>query len=173
MNPQHTLPALDDNGIIVIDSHAICTYLCDKYDCDNVLYPKDLIKRAQINSRLHFDTTLYARIRYLYEPIYDGSSEMPENHIKLVSKCWDILEAFLENGKYLCGDELTVADFACICNFYAVDSFAPIDQYKYVKLTEWIKRMGEIPFLYKVIDLEESKAHQGYIRYLMEANATS
>lgn len=143
------------------------------YASDNNLYPNDLAKRAHIDSRLHFDTTLYARIRYLYEPIYEGSPEMPESNILLVRNCWDILEAFLQNGKYLCGDEVTIADFACICNFYAVNSFAPVDHSKHMKLIQWIKRMGDIPYLYKVIDLEESKAHQGYIRYLMEANVTS
>lgn len=98
---------------------------------------------------------------------------MPECNILLVKKCWDILEAFLENEKYLCGDEVTVADFACICNFYAVNSFAPVDHHKHAKLIQWIQRMGKIPYLYKVIDLEESKAHQGYIRYLMEVNDRS
>lgn len=143
------------------------------YAPDNNLYPKDLAKRAQIDSRLHFDTTLYARIRYLYEPIYEGSPNMPESHILFVAKCWDILETFLENGNYLCGDELTVADLACICNFYAINSFAPVDRHKHAKLIQWIQRMGEIPYLYKVVDLEESRAHQGYIRYLMEINVSS
>lgn len=143
------------------------------YAPDTSLYPKDLAKRAQIDSRLHFDTTLYARIRYLYEPIYDGSPNMPENHILLITKCWDVLEAFLENGNYLCGDELTVADLACICNFYTVNAFAPVDYHKHAKLIQWIQRMGKISYLYKVVDLEESKAHQGYIRYLMEVNVAS
>lgn len=143
------------------------------YAPDNSLYPKDLAKRAHIDSRLHFDTTLFARIRYLYEPIYEGSPDMPNNHISLVTNCWNILEAFLESGKYLCGDELTVADLACICNFYAINSFAPLDRQKHVKLMQWIKRMGDVPYLYQVIDLEESRSHQGYIRYLMETNVTS
>lgn len=143
------------------------------YAPDNNLYPKDLVKRAQIDSRLHFDTTLFARIRYLYEPIYEGSSKMPESHITFVTKCWDILEAFLENGNYLCGNEVTIADFGCICNFYAVNSFAPVDHHKHAKFIKWIQRMGEIPYLYKVVDLEESKAHQGYIRYLMQVNGTT
>ncbi|KAJ6642410.1 Glutathione S-transferase D4 [Pseudolycoriella hygida] len=172
LNPQHTLPALDDNGTVIIDSHAINAYLCDKFAPNHSLYPKDLVKRAQINSRLHFDTTLYARIRYLYEPIYEGSSKMPANNITLVTKCWDILEAFLANGNFLCGNELTLADFACICNFYAINSFAPVDRRNHAKLIRWIQRMGEIPHFYKVVDLEESKAHQRYIRYLMETNST-
>lgn len=143
------------------------------YAPDNSLYPKDLVKRAQIDSRLHFDTTLYARIRYLFEPIYDGSPNMPESNILLVTKCWDILEVVLENGNYLCGDELTLADLSCICNFYTVNSFAPVDHHKHAKLKRWIQRMGEIPYLYTVIDIEESKAHQRYIRYLMESNVSS
>lgn len=143
------------------------------YAPDNNLYPKDLAKRAQIDARLHFDTTLFARIRYLYEPIYEGSPDMPDCNISFVTKCWDILEAILENGNYLCGDELTIADLSCICNFYAINSFAPVDHQKHAKLIQWIQRMGEIPYLYTVIDLEDSKSHQGYIRYLMDVNVNS
>ncbi|KAF2891265.1 hypothetical protein ILUMI_14909, partial [Ignelater luminosus] len=56
INPQHTIPTLDDDGVIVWDSHAINIYLVTKYDKDNLLYPDDPCTRAVINQRLHFDS---------------------------------------------------------------------------------------------------------------------
>ena len=67
LNPQHTIPTLDDNGAVIWDSHAICTYLVSKYGKDDSLYPKDLLVRAKVDQRLHFDTgILFARLRNLY-----------------------------------------------------------------------------------------------------------
>ncbi|XP_031639307.1 glutathione S-transferase 1-like, partial [Contarinia nasturtii] len=56
LNPQHTIPLLDDNGVLITDSHAICGYLVGKYGKDDRLYPKDLVKRAQVDAHLHFDS---------------------------------------------------------------------------------------------------------------------
>ncbi|XP_011304615.1 glutathione S-transferase D7 isoform X2 [Fopius arisanus] len=64
INPQHTIPTLDDNGHIIWDSHAIICYLCDKYGRDDSLYPKDLERRAIIDQRLYFDCgILFALLR--------------------------------------------------------------------------------------------------------------
>ena len=66
MNPQHTVPVLDDNGDILWDSHAIIIYLVEKYAKDDSLYPKeDILKKAKINALLHFDSgVLFSRLRF-------------------------------------------------------------------------------------------------------------
>ena len=55
INPQHTVPALNDNGFIVTESRPIATYLSDKYGKDDKLYPKDLGVRSTVDARLYFD----------------------------------------------------------------------------------------------------------------------
>lgn len=156
LNPCHTIPLLIDNGVIVHDSHAICAYLCDKYGSDDSLYPKEIVKRAHVNARLHFDTGfLFARLRIFFEPIfYWGSYDVPKEKLDYIEKCWPLMNSFLENCDYLCGDELTIADFCCIATVTSCDGLAPIDNRKYPKLTEWIIRMESNEF-YKAARMAE------------------
>lgn len=57
INPLHTIPVLDDDGKIVVDSHVICTYLIQKYGGakHKSLYPSDLYERALVDQKLYFD----------------------------------------------------------------------------------------------------------------------
>lgn len=65
LNPQHTIPLIDDNGTIVYESHAIIVYLVTKYAKDDSLYPTDPTTRAKVNAALHFDSgVLFARLRF-------------------------------------------------------------------------------------------------------------
>lgn len=147
LNPSHTIPIFVDNGVVIVDSHAICTYLCDKYGKIDSLYPKDLAKRSTVDARLHFDTGfLFCRLRFLYEPVlYNGHPEVDQEKVLYIQKTWDLLEGFLANGDYLCGNELTIADFCCVASVTSVDEAAPIDPAKYPKLTAWLERMSRVP----------------------------
>ncbi|XP_037953511.1 glutathione S-transferase 1-like [Teleopsis dalmanni] len=148
INPQHTIPTLIDDEAVIIDSHAICSYLVEKYGKDDKLYPKDLVKRAQVDARLHLDSGhLFARLRMLYEPIlYYGSTDCSIDKIAYIQKCYDILENFLKEHTYLCGEELTIADFCCVATVTSVDDVAPIDEYKFPKVLAWMKRLAELPY---------------------------
>ena len=147
MNPQHTVPMIDDDGIIIYDSHAICIYLSDKYGKNDNLFPKDLIKRAQVNARLHFETGyLFARLRLIFEPIWNGTrTEIPQQLIEYYQKCYPIMEGFLENSDYICGNEITIADFSCISTIVSINNLVPIDPLKYQKLLAWIARVSKLP----------------------------
>lgn len=148
MNPQHTIPTLNDNGTIIYDSHAICAYLVEKYGKNDELYPKDLVKRANIDARLHFDSGhLFARLRFLYEPIlYFGSTDCSIDKIAYIQKTYEIMENFLKEHPYVCGDKLTIADFCCVASITSVNDVAPIDEFKFPKLLAWIARLSELPY---------------------------
>lgn len=148
MNPQHTIPTLVDGDVIITDSHAIAAYIVDKYASNDNLYPKDLGKRAAVNSRLHLDSGhLFARLRFLYEPVlYNGSPDCPMDKIAYVQVVYDILEGFLKNSPYLCGLELTIADFSIVSTITSGNDACPIDPSKYPNLVKWLERMAAIPY---------------------------
>lgn len=148
MNPQHTIPVLNDNGIIVVDSHAIGAYLSEKYAKNDSLYPKDLAKRGLVDARLHFDSMfLFGRIRTLFEPIlYDKCPELAADKIEYIQKSWPLMEAFLQDAPYVCGNELTIADLCCIASVSSIDTIATIDDKKFPKFIGWIDRMKKLPY---------------------------
>lgn len=172
INPQHTVPFLDDNGFKLADSHAICAYLSDKYGESDSLYPKDLEKRALVNSRMYFDCGhLFARMRFLYEPVlFMKSSEWPEDRVQGVHTAWDILECFLENGPYVCGDEMTVADFCLVATASSMTETIPLEPEKYQKVLEWIDRMSELSY-YEELNGASVKEFQAGVISLREKNA--
>ena len=66
MNPQHTIPTIDDGGFYLWESRSICTYLVQKYAPNDRLYPKDLHKRAVVDQRLFFESDLYHHFSSCY-----------------------------------------------------------------------------------------------------------
>lgn len=52
------MPTLVDNQFVIWDSHAIMAYLVGKYGKNDDLYPKNMEKRALIDQRLHFESSM-------------------------------------------------------------------------------------------------------------------
>ncbi|XP_030557769.1 glutathione S-transferase 1 [Drosophila novamexicana] len=149
LNPQHTIPVLDDNGTVVSDSHVICSYLADKYTGPDVaLYPKDAAQRRLIDARLYYDCGhLFPRVRFIVEPvIYFGVTQIPEDRISYMQRSYDGLEQCLSQGNYLAGDKLTIADLCSVATVSTAAAFAPIDAEKYPKLTQWLSQMQALPY---------------------------
>lgn len=162
---------MNDNGVYIADSHAIATYLCDKYGEDDSLYPKDLVKRAIVDSRLHFDTGhLSSRNRFLFEPIWMlGATELQEERINYVRISLDIMERFLAKSSYLCGDKMTIADLCCIASISAFIKIFPLDTTEHAKLIEWTQRMAELPY-YKEKNAGGAEGLKNAILKMMQDN---
>ncbi|KAH8392741.1 hypothetical protein KR215_008681 [Drosophila sulfurigaster] len=148
-NPQHTVPMLEDDDAIIWDSHAIITYLVSKYGKDDSLYPKDLLKRAVVDQRLHFEngvvfiSTLRAITRLV---LFMGQKEVPKERIDAFIEVYDFMEAFLKDNDYVAGNQLTVADFSLISTISSSQAYVEIESSKWPRLSAWVKRMEELPY---------------------------
>lgn len=148
MNPLRNIPLLNDNGAYIADSHVICAYLVDKYAINDALYPKDPLKRAMVDSRMYFDAGfLFARLRFLYEPIAFGDvPEQAADKVEYASRPLGITEALLKDEPYICGDHLTIADFCCIATISSlIEPVAP-EKNKYPRISAWMERLAELPY---------------------------
>lgn len=147
-NPQHTVPTLDDDGNYLWDSHAIGTYLIEKYAPDDSLYPKDLLTRAKVDQRLHFDTgILFPRLRGTLEPIFfKNCLEFPDEKKEAITQAYEFLEKFLEEDLFLVGNSLTIADLCAIATTESLNTLVEIDENKYPNVVAWMKRLQELPY---------------------------
>ncbi|XP_060655654.1 glutathione S-transferase 1-like [Drosophila nasuta] len=154
-NPQHTVPMLEDDDAVIWDSHAIITYLVSKYGKDDSLYPKDLLKRAVVDQRLHFESgVVFANVlRAITRNIFFlGKKIIPKDQIQALVEVYDFVETFLKDHDYVAGDQLTVADFSLISTVASLPAYVEIDPVKYVNITAWIKRLEKLPY-YSVNDV--------------------
>ncbi|KAJ8979580.1 hypothetical protein NQ317_019155 [Molorchus minor] len=88
LNPLHTIPVLEEGNFVLWDSHAVNTYLADKYGKDDSLYPKHLEKRAAVDSRLYFNCgVLFPSFRLTAVPFFTKpSASVSEKSIKSLSQ---------------------------------------------------------------------------------------
>lgn len=148
--------------------------MCGKYDKTGRLYPKDVVKRAQVDARLHFDSGhFFARLRFLYEPIlYYKGIDLPSERIQYIQTAWDILERFLSKTPYVCGDEMTIADLCIVATAASATDFIPLDPKKHSNIIKWMDRMSKLPN-YEELNGAGAKALQVTVRDLLQKNAES
>ncbi|XP_016984880.1 glutathione S-transferase 1-like [Drosophila rhopaloa] len=146
-NPQHTVPLLDDNGALIWDSHAIVCYLVDKYAKSDELYPRDLVKRAQVDQRLFFDASiLFMSLRNVSIPYFISQVNLvPKEKVDNIKDAYGHLETFLGGNPYLTGSTLTLADFCCGATASSLAAVLELDHEKYPKVADWLDRLSRLP----------------------------
>ncbi|KAK3926201.1 Glutathione S-transferase 1, isoform D [Frankliniella fusca] len=139
--PMHAVPALEDDGFYLWDSHAICAYIISAYAKDDKLYPKDPKKKALVDQFLHFSNSiLYTRLRDMSEPMWKGLTKtVPEEKKEKVHEAFKSLDTMLEGKQWLTGDSLTIADICVVCEANAAQNLAG-DFSKYKNISAWFKR---------------------------------
>ncbi|CAF4899459.1 unnamed protein product [Pieris macdunnoughi] len=137
INPQHTVPTLVDDDLIIYESRAIMTYLVNKYGKGSSLYPEDPKARALVDMRLNYDLgTLYNRFAdYFYPHLFYGAPADKDKLAK-VEDALKLLDSFLEGQKYVAGPNLTLADLSIIAGVSSFEA-SDIDFKKYANVKRW------------------------------------
>ncbi|XP_076280464.1 glutathione S-transferase D7-like [Lasioglossum baleicum] len=154
VNPQQLIPAIDDDGFTLGDSHAIACYLVDKYAKNDALYPKDLQKRARVNWFLHMDSSdLFAAEKDAFKPLFLGlASTIPEEKMDKIKAAYTNFDRTLEGKKWLVGDFYTLADISCAITTAAVTAVLNLDDFPNVKA--WFEGAEkEIPSFKEINDI--------------------
>jgi glutathione S-transferase len=114
VNPRGGVPVLKIDDFILREGAAILTYLLETNKSS--LLPESGLKRAHALEWLAFaNSTLhpaYSRLFFMNRVLGDKTSEneLYNPAIAQVQKYWDEIEQQLSKTKYLCGDEITIAD---------------------------------------------------------------
>ncbi|XP_058818472.1 glutathione S-transferase D4-like [Topomyia yanbarensis] len=138
MNPEHTIPTLDDNGFYLAESRAILTYLIDRYYPGHELYPNIPKEKALINRVLNHDLSVFS-LKTLGElsAIYRGlTSEVSEEMKTSVSNALSNLELFLVRNDWIAGENVTVADLSLLPTIASM-VHAGLDLSRHPRLLAW------------------------------------
>jgi glutathione S-transferase len=171
-NPNGLVPVLEDGDFVLTESSAIVKYLADKVD--SPLYPKDLKKRARVNERMDWFNTTFGRefcYHLAYPQLFPHHARKPEAAQNAtiewgkerVEKALQILDTkYLAGNKYLCGDELTIADLFG-AEILATGDLIGVNYKRFPNVDRWMKSMRERPSWRKV-----NEATDGFAATLKE-----
>ena len=159
LNPSAQVPVLEDGDFVLTESSAILKYLADKVD--SPAYPKDLKKRARVNERMDWINTNHYRewgYHLVYPQIFPHHVRTPEaaqtatvEWGRVQSEKWlKLLDTkVLGSNKYLCGDEITIADYFGAEILAAADLIGQTYT-KFPNVDRWMKSMRALPGWKKV-----------------------
>ncbi|XP_044270681.1 glutathione S-transferase 1-like [Tribolium madens] len=148
INPQHTIPTfVDEDGFVFWDSHAIMAYMVAKYAKNDSLYPEDVKKRAIVNQRLFFESSVifFHMKNIACSILLDGKNFIDSNEKQALLESFDVLEKFIEDSEWMAGNSLTIADYSLVSSIASVNNVIPIDPEKYPKLIAWFQRCKSLP----------------------------
>ncbi|XP_053679473.1 glutathione S-transferase 2-like [Anopheles nili] len=122
LNPQRTIPTLVDGSVVLCESRAALTYLCERYAKDDSdLYPKDVVRRAAINQRLYFDAcVLYPRFAEFFHPQVFGDAPPDEKKRAAFERAIMLLDHFLSESEFVAGPQMTIADISLFATLATV-----------------------------------------------------
>ncbi|NP_001165915.1 glutathione S-transferase D5 isoform X1 [Nasonia vitripennis] len=157
INPQHTIPTIDDNGFILWESRPIMAYLVMKYAKNDSLYPKEPESRALVEQRLYFDIgTLYQNILGYHAPVIMGKMDSPpEQLLAPMERAFEVLDGYLQNSQFVAGDELTIADFGIVVSV-SLAKGCGFDIGRYDNVAAWHERCKKAMDKYGFEEINEA-----------------
>lgn len=149
MNPNRTVPVLDDDGFILWESNAILRYLARRQDAET-LYPSGLRERADIERWMDWQLGVLspwitAILKNLIRtPPEKRDQAVIDNAIAQATKGMRLLDKHLAGRDFVVADALTLADIALGPMAQRWHAF-PIERPELPALAAWYGRLTERP----------------------------
>jgi glutathione S-transferase len=154
INPCALVPVLEDGDFRLTESSSILKYLADKVE--SKAYPREPMRRAKVHELMDWlNTSLYRVLGYnfVYPQLYAHHRREPEavnqgtinwgrertaQYLQLLDGHW------LGKKRFLCGDELTLADF------FGAPIVAQLDLIRanlrpFENISRWMGEMRKLP----------------------------
>lgn len=153
MNPNGQVPMIDDDGYIVWESHAIMRYLSEKTNSET-WYPKELKARIEVEKWLDWSHTRLnpEAVSLAFNMFILGENadqQKIEECKEKIKNLLPILDKQLSNNKYVCGQQITIADLSIHSSMVYLES-CNIDFSEYKCVVGWYSNIKDRPSFEKV-----------------------
>lgn len=153
LNPNAAVPLLVDGDLVLPESSAILKYLADV--AMSPTYPGDLKKRARINAMMDWFHTGVSRefgYHYVYPSVFPmhrfgspaAQAEVATRGRAGFERMFAVLDAQLAGPAFLCGDELTIADYLGAVHL-AMGELIGFDFAPWPNIAAWLERVKARP----------------------------
>jgi glutathione S-transferase len=147
LNPNSTVPTIDDAGTVVWESNAIVRYLAARYAADS-LWPGDPVSRAKADIWMDWQQTT---INPVINPVFWGLIRTPEAERDMavieagrqkLDQLFAILDQHLADRPYIAGDSFTKGDIPLGAITYRW-LHLPMQRADTPNVTAWHARLAE------------------------------
>ena len=157
MNPNSLVPTIEDDGLVLWESHSIVRYLAAKHAA-GTLWPTDLRVRADAERWMDWAFTLLNTMRDVFWGIIGTPPE--KRDMKAIEagpkRSADLLEAVLETalaGKdYLTGKNFTMGDIPLGCEVQRWMR-VPLERPRLPNVEAWFERLRARPAFLRIVDV--------------------
>lgn len=154
INPNNAVPVLEDGDLRLPECSAILKYLADV--AGSPAYPKELKARARVNAAMDWvNTALYPAFGHslCYPQVLPSFKLEDPGHQSVTlskgqarsRKYLSVMnDAMLANHPYLCGSELSIADYQA-SGIISLSELIGVDLSAWPNVAAWYKRMQALP----------------------------
>jgi len=147
LNPNHKIPVLDDDGLVIWESGAILLHLAEKH---GKLLPEDPAGRIHAIQYAFFQTggigpnlgRLGAQLR---KPPAERNREMVEIFGDEVSRLLGVLERILSDGRPYLAGEYSIGDIMHYPWLHLMLAMKAPPLFEHERVVAWLERIGERP----------------------------
>lgn len=156
MNPNSTIPTLQDDEFTLWESNAILRYLTEKFDRTHLLLAKDIQERAAADkwldwgSSILFDNIKQMMNKIVRVPVADRDQEAARIIYQHIEKLMKIADDTLALQSYFSGQKFGIADIAIAPLFYPWREIAP-ERPEFIHLERWYEQLKARPAFQKIV----------------------
>jgi glutathione S-transferase len=150
MNPHGKVPVIDDNGMIVWESHTILRYLAAKYGRKQFWSDdpgeRSLAERWMDWSQAALQPDFLIGVFWGFYRTPDQQRNWPAIRAKVAActRHFQLLDRVLSDRSYLCGDSLTLADIPAATSLYRYFELE-IERPAVRNVERWYRRLQQRP----------------------------